>query len=104
MKKSHHLISLFLLISSLGCATVRTPALGLIYTQTKSGVAATSNSAGTKTGEACAESYFGLVATGDASIETARKEGGITTITSVDESSKNIIGVYGKYCTLVRGR
>jgi hypothetical protein len=87
-----------------GCATVRAPLFGGIYTDVQSGVTATSNQAGTKTGEACSTSILGIVATGDSSIETARRAGGITMITAVDDHSNSVLGVYAKYCTIVHGR
>lgn len=87
---------------AVGCASIRGPALGL-FTDTQSGVAATSSPAGTRSGEACISSILGI-STGDASIETARRNGGITLISSVDESTFSILGIYGKYCLTVRGR
>jgi hypothetical protein len=43
------------------------------------------------------------VATGDASIQAAKVAGGITKVASVDHSAKNIVGVFGEWCTIVRG-
>ena len=86
------------------CASMRAPLAGGIYTDTQSGLSATSNQAGNRVGEACATSILGLVATGDASIEAARRNGGITMITSADESVMGILGIYAKYCSVVRGR
>lgn len=48
-------------------------------------------------------SILSLVATGDASIETAKAKGGIRSVTSVDIEVENILGVVGQYCTVVRG-
>jgi len=88
-----------------GCATSRAPMVGVLYSNGESGVAATSNPSGNRVGEACMMSALGLIAWGDASIETARRNGGITMITTVDESTTRILGfVYSKYCTVVRGR
>ena len=58
---------------------------------------------GNKEGKACAQSILGLVAQGDASVKAAAKDGGITSITSVDHYTKNLLGVIGDYCTIVRG-
>src|SRR6478736_5320921 len=72
--KKFALLLVMLVVSAVlfaGCATVRGPALGFVYTDTKSSIAPTSNQSGNRVGEACATSYFGLVATGDASIEAA---------------------------------
>ncbi len=57
---------------------------------------------GSKTGEACAQHWAGVVALGDASIATAAKNGGITRVDSVDYYAENRI-VFGKFCTVVRG-
>lgn len=82
----------------------KSPVNGAWYTDAHSSVGATSNQAGNRVGEACSTSILGLVATGDASIETARRNGGITMISSVDDHANSILGVYAKYCTVVRGR
>lgn len=87
-----------------GCATARSPVTGFIYTDVRDGVAATSNQAGNRVGEACSSSILGWVGTGDSSIETARRAGGITMISSVDNYASSILGIYAKYCTVVRGR
>lgn len=88
----------------MGCASARSPVTGFFYTDTHSDVTATSNAVGTKAGQACATSILGVYASGDASIESARKVGGITQITSVDDSSWSLLGLYAKYCTIVRGK
>lgn len=85
-----------------GCT--HAPLVGGIYSDVASGVAATSNTSGNRVGEACANSWFWLVAMGDASIEAARRNGGITMISSVDQEDKNILFVYQQHCTTVRGR
>lgn len=86
-----------------GCAIPKAPVLGLLYTDVHSSVAPTSNQAGNRVGEACATSILG-VATGDASIEAARRNGGITMISGVDDHTTSVLGIYVKYCTIVRGR
>ncbi len=55
----------------------------------------------TKTGKACAWSVI-FAHFGDATIETARKNGKITQINSVDNSFNGALGVY-KGCTIVLG-
>ncbi|OFZ79906.1 MAG: hypothetical protein A2583_06485 [Bdellovibrionales bacterium RIFOXYD1_FULL_53_11] len=81
-----------------GCA-------GLLFTHVKQGVTATANSPGNRTGEACTTGILGLVAFGDGSIETARANGGITAISTVDQSTFSIpFGLYARRCTIVRGR
>ena len=92
----------FLVLASVGCA--RAPVMGIVYSDLQYAQSATSNQTGNRTGESCATSILGLVATGDSSIETARRNGGITLVSSVDESYSTILGIYSKACTIVRGR
>jgi hypothetical protein len=57
-----------------------------------------------KTGEACAHGVLGLVAWGDASQDTAARNGGLTTVHAADEKRTGVLGfVYRKYCTVVSG-
>jgi hypothetical protein len=98
------LLALMALILVTGCATARSPVSGAWYSDVKSSVTATSNQTGNRAGQACASSILGLIATGDSSIEAARRAGGINLITSVDESAESILGLYAKHCTIVRGR
>jgi len=87
-----------------GCSSLRQPVIGGIYSDVVASQDVSSNQAGNRVGQACATSILGLVATGDASVEAARRAGGITLITSVDGQSSNILFIYAKYCTIVRGR
>ncbi len=57
----------------------------------------------TKVGKAQACSILSLIATGDASLEKAIKNGGIKTVKYVDYHADNILGVYGTYTTTVYG-
>jgi hypothetical protein len=82
---------------------MRSPVTGFIYTDASAGEIATSNTAATKQGEACATSILGLVGTGDASIQAAMKDGDIKAVSYVDSTSTGILGVYATYCTLVSG-
>lgn len=84
-----------------GCMTVQSPAVGSIYMDVKGPVDA-GESVGSKEGKACATSIAGVYATGDASIEAAAMDGGISDIESVDHHSKHLV-VFGTYCTIVRG-
>lgn len=86
-----------------GCQIVASPMLGAIYNETKYGDVATDASSATKQGQACGTSILGWVATGDASIQAAKANGGINTVASVDHSAKNILGIFGEWCTIVRG-
>lgn len=86
-----------------GCQIVASPMAGIIFNETKYGFTATDASAANKEGKACGTSILGWVAQGDASVQAAKAAGGINTVASVDHYAKNILGVYGEWCTIVRG-
>jgi hypothetical protein len=90
-------------LSLSGCQIVASPMLGSIYTEMKYGDVATDETGASKEGKACGQSILGWVATGDASIQAAKAAGGITKVASVDHSAKNILGILGEWCTIVRG-
>lgn len=93
--------SLFTLFA--GCASVSSPVGGYLFLDAKGPVTATGSEASGKTGKACAKSILGWVGLGDASIETAKKAGGIKNVGSVDHESTNILGLYATFCTVVTG-
>lgn len=85
-----------------GCAT--SYPLGVAFTDVTLPVNATANvGKGGKTGEAGCTSILSLVATGDCSIEAAKKNGGITKVYSVDWKANNILGIIGNYKVMVTG-
>jgi hypothetical protein len=86
------------------CASAQGPVSGILYSDVKSGVTATEAYGGTARGEACASSILGAIATGDASIDAAKKNGGIAQVTAVDHTNSNIFVFYAKYCTVVYGK
>ncbi len=101
------IIPLFLFFLS-GCAT--SYPTGFLYTEFKNGGTIGTGSTTTrgtitysKVGKATCTSILSLVATGDASLETAAKNGGIKKIKFVDHQVKNILGIYGEYTTIVYG-
>ena len=85
-----------------GCATIYPSAA--IYNNVQLPVTVTDN-VGTpmKTGTAQATSILGLVATGDASIEAAKKNCNITKVYHVDWDAMNVLGIYGRYTVTVYG-
>jgi hypothetical protein len=106
MKKILMYLSVILLSSSLmvGCAAYAvSPVLGGLYTDIKAPITATSNTSYSKMGSASASSILGLIAVGDASINTAAKNGGITRIHHVDYKSTSILGIYATYTVYVYG-
>jgi len=86
-----------------GCATVASPLVGVIYTDVKAPVTATDNSGSSKVGSSTASSILGLFAIGDASIQTAAKSAGIKKIQHVDYHSTGILGIYSTFTVDVYG-
>ena len=86
-----------------GCAVVASPTTGFLYTKVQGPITTGTGTKTTKTGRACPTNILGLISTGDASIDAAKKAGGITTVASVDHDSTDILLVYGEYCTVVKG-
>ncbi len=93
----------FCLLSLTGCMGVASPVAGWVYTDAKYDGDVENGPAATKTGKACAQSYLTMIATGDASVQAAKANGGITQVAEVDHSAKNILGIFGEYCTIVKG-
>lgn len=107
MKVNAHVQAMVLCFAAIlllsGCQPVSAPVLGILSLDTKYGDSVTTAAAATKEGKACANSTLGLVATGDASIEAAKANGGITTVSHVDHSAKSTLGIVSEWCTIVRG-
>lgn len=87
-----------------GCQPVASPLMGIIFNDTKYGYIATTDTAVTKEGKACAQSIMGLVATGDASISAAKAAGGITEVAHIDYTAHSILGIVADFCTIVKGK
>lgn len=100
------LVALLTAIFASGCAMAtggHNTVSGFLYSSYQS-----SGNVGTaqpgKTGKACASSILGWVATGDASIEAAKKIGGISQVANVDYELFNALGFYATTCTIVTGQ
>ncbi len=103
MKKLLTSFALLAVVFFSGCAT--SFPRGDFYVGLKFPVAVTNNKLpeNVKIGTAECKSVLGLVATGDASIQTACKNGGITVIHHVDWEVENILGIIGTYRCVVYG-
>lgn len=87
-----------------GCATAMSPVTGLMYSNIKAPLTATSSSKEPqRVGRATVRSILGIIATGDASIQTAARNGGITEIHHVDYESENFFGVLSSFTVVVYG-
>ena len=81
------------------------PVMGFIFKDVQ---APTPNNVGnggsiSKTGTATCTEILGWVATGDCSVATAAKNGGITQVSTVDHHTHSILGIYATYTTKVGG-
>lgn len=85
------------------CGAVKAPVSGGIYTDVKDGLAVTANAGSSKVGTATVTGYVGVIAIGDASIQTAAKQGGISRIHHVDYHSTSILGIINTYTIYVYG-
>ena len=94
----------FLTTLSLGLGCVQSPTgPGLIFMDVHGPLGPAGGTDTSKRGEACARAFLALFATGDASIETAKRSVGIREVTTVDHHSTNFLG-FGSFCTIVYGR
>ncbi len=57
---------------------------------------------GTKIGRACAKNYFGIYTEGDMSVATAKRNGKITRVATVDKDVKGYL-IFAEVCTVVTG-
>jgi hypothetical protein len=86
------------------CAVVSTPVgNGWAYTEIKGNAGVTSNALGSKVGTAKASNILGIVAMGDASVQSAAKSAGITRISHVDFEANGLLGIFASYTTVVYG-
>ena len=100
------ILVLFSILMFSGCyAYTKSPAVGLLYTNTAAPVAVGEglNEEPLKEGTATAKSILGLIAVGDASIRAAVKSAGIRKIHYVDYTSRKILGLYAEYTVHVYG-
>ena len=79
--------------------------IGAFYTDVELPISATAaSSSSPKRGEASCVSYVSVYLKGDCSIETAKKNGKITTVTSVDWHYDSILGIVNNYKVIVHGK
>ncbi len=87
-----------------GCAVADAPVNGYVYSNVQAPLTATAlPDEPQRVGRASARSILGVVASGDASIQTAARNGGITEIHHVDYQSANFFGVLAEYTVVVYG-
>jgi hypothetical protein len=88
---------------ALGAGCVQSPTgPALIYMDVKGPLTLGAGTDTPRVGKSCARVFLALFAWGDASIESAKRNGNITVVTTVDHESFNFVG-FGSFCTLVHG-
>lgn len=103
MKNLSILLILMVALCLSGCAHGLSPVIGGLITNTKGPVSGVDNNVEcSKQGVAECQGII-CVAIGDASIETAMKNGGITKIHHVDHQTLSVLGIYANYKTVVYG-
>lgn len=105
MKRKLLSVSVILAVTALmsSCASVQSPVGAWAYVAVKGPVAVTGNTGSSKVGTAECKGILGLLATGDASIQTAAKSAGISKIHHVDYESNSILGIISSYKVVVYG-
>lgn len=87
-----------------GCANAMSPVTGTMYSNVKAPLTATTSPKEVqRVGRASVRSILGIFASGDASIQTAARNGGITEIHHVDYESQNFFGVLAEFTVVVYG-
>lgn len=84
-----------------GCAAPYGP--GMIFSDMNAPITASSSTSCNKTGESEMTNILGWIATGDASIDSAKKAAGISRVASVDYHFSNILGIIQVTTTKVCG-
>lgn len=86
------------IIFSVACALALTSCgvlgSGMIYNDTVEPNQVTANALGSKVGQAEIMNILGVVALGDAGVQKAAKQAGITKVSHVDKKVWSILGVY----------
>lgn len=101
MKKVLTTLALAASVTLTGCASSFPH--GGIYTDVQLPSGVTSASSSSKVGSAKCTSLLSLIATGDCSIEAAKADGNINTVTHMDWKANNILGIIGNYELIVHG-
>jgi hypothetical protein len=88
------------------CSVAVSPVHGCVTTVIEGPGTHESASPATKQGRACAWNLLRLIAMGDMRISTAKQDGGIAQVSSIDYKTFELVpywGVFSRYCTVVSG-
>ena len=89
-------------IALCGCSMVPS-SLGSAMIQVDKEAVTATNAPAKRMGQACGFNLLGIIAAGDLSVEKAKRNGGIQTVSSVDKRIQSFFGVYSHVCTVVTG-
>lgn len=105
MKKIGFFISLISMVMLIGCAMPYSP--GVIFSDIDIPACSPDDASGlnpgSKTGTSQMVNYLGWIATGDASIQAAANNGGISNVKTVDYHYNTILGIVNTTTTTVTG-
>lgn len=102
MKKA--VLPLLLAVALGGCATAMSPVNGSLYSNISGPLLATDNpEKPSKIGRASMRTIMGVYAVGDASIDAAAKNAGITRIHHVDYETESVFGIVADFTVVVYG-
>ncbi|WP_108977734.1 TRL-like family protein [Leptospira ryugenii] len=93
------LVSLFFLFS---CASPGYGPFGFLYSNSRIGIFSNGENSSLESTR-CTHSILGLFAFGDASIESAKKQAQISTVTEVHWKTTQLTGLYASLCVIVSG-
>lgn len=96
------LIAVLALATLAGCASTQ-PVAGALFSDVHGPVATTHLPKGPLRGEACATSWLGMYATGDASVSEAAKAGGMSIVSHIDQHSTSLLFIKHTWCTVAYG-
>jgi len=103
------LLTSVLVVAGTGCVSYRTPVMpptGALYSEISAPLSTEFNpttAVAPRQGTARACSVLGLIAWGDAGIQTAAKNGGLNSIWYADYHLFNVLGVYAEFTIVAHG-
>jgi len=77
--------------------------VGLLITDTIDPIFVDNNVKAFKIGKSCSYRILSLIVTGNASIDSAKKDGQIKKVSSASTEHFNLFGIYGHACTVITG-
>ena len=93
------------ILAGQGCYNFGSPTgigpVGMVFTKATIGVSG--QPGGSRTGKSCVHRIYAFAVFGGGGLDEAARDGNINIITSVDKEVLNILTLYSRMCTVVRG-